>query len=120
MLLRRTSGTGNRTRDVLAVVRGLRPASRQSIPGRHMRTIARRGKTPMKLFTGLHEIACKRADGKLYIGYFDDEQQALAAVGADPSYHAVWYSLNPLRQLPEGATLKGPLVRSTRSKKDWI
>ena len=29
----------------------------------------------MKLFTGIHEVVCKRADGKLYIGFFDDPEK---------------------------------------------
>ena len=74
----------------------------------------------MKLFSGIHEVVCKRADGKLYIGFFDDPEKAVAAVENDSSYHALWYGLNPLKQLPNGAMLNGPLVRSNRSKKDWI
>ncbi len=74
----------------------------------------------MTFFDGIHELACKRADGKLYIGYFDDEQKATSALDGDDSYNAAWYSLNPLKELPEGAKLNGPLVRSNRSKKDWI
>jgi P4 family phage/plasmid primase-like protien len=71
------------------------------------------------LFSGIHEVVCKQADGKLYIGFFDDEQKALASVSGD--YAAVWYSLNPLIQLPEGATLNpSALARSNRSKKDWM
>jgi P4 family phage/plasmid primase-like protien len=74
----------------------------------------------MKFFSGIHEVVCKRADGKLYVGYFDDQEKALASVSGDSTYQAVWYSLNPLKELPEGAVLNGPLVRSNRSKKDWI
>jgi hypothetical protein len=74
----------------------------------------------MTLFTGIHEVVCKRADGKLYIGYFDDEQKVLASVEHDSTYQALWYSLNPLKELPQGAKLNSPLVRSNRSKKDWI
>lgn len=75
----------------------------------------------MKLFSDIHEIVCKRADGKLYVGYFDDEQKALASVSGDSTYQAVWYSLNPLKDLPQGSTLNPPtLARSNRSKKDWI
>ena len=74
----------------------------------------------MRLFSGIHEVVCKRADGKLYVGFFDDTTKALTSVENDTTYHAAWYSLNPLKQLPEGATLNGPLARSNRSKKDWI
>jgi len=74
----------------------------------------------MKFFCGIHELVCKRADGKLYVSYFDDEQKALASIDADTSYFAAWYSLNSLSTVPETATLNGPLVRSNRSKKDWI
>jgi len=74
----------------------------------------------MKLFTGIHELVCKKADGKLYIGYYDDEQKALASVEQDTTYQALWYSLNPLKELPSGAKLNGPLVRSNRSRKNWI
>ncbi len=74
----------------------------------------------MTLFSGVHEVVCKRADEKLYIGFFDDQQKALASVENDSTYVAAWYSLNPLKQLPEGATLNGPLRRSNRSKKDWM
>lgn len=74
----------------------------------------------MNLFSGIHEIVCKRADGKLYVGYFDDEQKALASVENDSTYQALWYSLNPLKELPQCAILNGPLARSNRSKKDWM
>jgi P4 family phage/plasmid primase-like protien len=75
----------------------------------------------MKLFSGIHEVVCKRADGKLYIGFFDDEQKALLSVASDSTYQAVWYGLNPLKQLPAGATLNpSVLARSNRSRKDWI
>jgi P4 family phage/plasmid primase-like protien len=74
----------------------------------------------LKLFSGIHEVVCKRADGKLYVGFFDDEKKALSSVDNDSTYQAVWYGLNPLKQLPEGATLNGALRRSNRSKKDWI
>ncbi len=74
----------------------------------------------MKIFTGIHEVVCKRADGKLYVGYFDRPEATLAAVETDSTYQAVWYSLNPVKQVPEGVILNGPLVRSNRSKKDWI
>lgn len=74
----------------------------------------------MKLFSGIHEVVCKSAEGKLYIGYFDDLQKVLALVSGNTTYLALWYSLNPLRELPEGATLNGALTRSNRSKKDWI
>lgn len=72
------------------------------------------------MFSGNHEVVCKRADGKLYIGYFDDAEKALASVSGDPTYQATWYGLNPLKQLPEGAKLNGALMRSNRSRKDWI
>ena len=39
---------------------------------------------------------------------------------SDNTYQAVWYSLNPLKDLPHGATLNGALKRSGRSKKDWM
>jgi hypothetical protein len=29
----------------------------------------------MNLFDGIHEVVCKRADGKLYVGYFDDAER---------------------------------------------
>jgi P4 family phage/plasmid primase-like protien len=74
----------------------------------------------MTLFSDIHEIVCKRADGKLFIGYFDAEPKALVSVAGDSTYQAVWYSLNPLKHLPEGATLNGALMRSSRSKKDWM
>jgi hypothetical protein len=69
---------------------------------------------------GIHEVVCKRADGKLYIGYFDEEQKALASVEGDSPYQALRYSLNSLKELPQGARLNGPLVRSNRRKKDWM
>ena len=28
----------------------------------------------MMHFTGLHEVVCKRANGKLYIGFFDKDK----------------------------------------------
>ena len=74
----------------------------------------------MKLFTGIHEVVCKRGDGKLYIGFFDDPEKALSSVANDSTYIALWYGLNLLKHLPDGATLNGPLARSNRSKKDWI
>src|ERR1700688_3200957 len=75
----------------------------------------------MNLFNDIHEIVCKRADGKLYIGYFDDEQKALASASSDSTYQAIWYSLNPLNALPQGLVLNpATLARSNRSKKDWI
>jgi P4 family phage/plasmid primase-like protien len=74
----------------------------------------------MELLLGTHEVVCKRLDGKLYIGYFDNVKQALASLGKDDTYVAAWYSLNPLSDVPQSATLNGPLVRSNRSKKDWI
>jgi P4 family phage/plasmid primase-like protien len=72
------------------------------------------------IFCGIHEVVCKRADGKLYIGYFDNEQKALASVENESPYQALWYSLNPIKELPEGTKLNGPLARSNRSKKDWM
>ena len=72
------------------------------------------------IFSGIHEVVCKRADGKLYVGFFDHEHSAIMALDADTTYQAAWYSLNPLKQLPLTATLNGPLRRSNRSKKDWI
>jgi putative DNA primase/helicase len=70
---------------------------------------------------GIHELVSKRADGKFYIGYFDDEQKAFASIANDSTYQAVWYSLNPLKHRPDGATLNpSALARSNRSKKDWM
>jgi len=74
----------------------------------------------MKLFSGIHEVVCKRSDGKLYVGFFDDEQKALESVAGDSTYIALWYGLNPLTRLPDGAKLNGPLVRSNRGEKDWM
>jgi hypothetical protein len=64
----------------------------------------------MTLFTGIHEVVCKRADGKLYVGYFDDESRVLASVDNDSTYQALWYSLNPLKEVPQGAKLNGTLA----------
>lgn len=72
------------------------------------------------IFSGIHEVVCKRADGKLYVGFFDHEHSAITALDGDTTYQAAWYSLNPLKQLPVGGTLNGPLRRSNRSRKDWI
>jgi P4 family phage/plasmid primase-like protien len=72
------------------------------------------------LFTGIHEVVCKKADGKLHVGYFDNDTKALASMENDSTYQALWYSLNPLATPPEGAKLNGPLMRSKRSKKDWM
>ena len=52
----------------------------------------------MNLFSGIHEVVCKRSDGKLYVSYFDNEQKALASIEGDATYLAAWYSLNPLKQ----------------------
>jgi P4 family phage/plasmid primase-like protien len=74
----------------------------------------------MRFFSDIHEVVCKRADGKPYVGFFDDEHKVLASVEGDQTYVALWYGLNPLQQLPGGAALNGTLIRSNRSKKDWI
>ena len=54
---------------------------------RTLRTCA--GDCDLKLFCGIHEVVC-RADGKLYLVYFFDEEHTLASIGNDTRYIADW------------------------------
>ena len=70
------------------------------------------------LFRGIHEVCRKRIDGGVsHVGYFDNADEVLTAVAIDKGYEAVWLSLNPLSQLPDGFTLNDLKPSPTRSRK---
>lgn len=64
---------------------------------------------------GIHEVAALRSDGVLVAGHFDDSVTAEAAIAALTDYRAVWSTLNPLCELPEGHTLNP--ARLTRGRR---
>ena len=74
----------------------------------------------MKLFTGIHEVVCKRADGKLYIGFFDDPEKALASVENDSTYPRSGTASTRSSSFPTARRSTDLWLRSNRSKKDWI
>ena len=73
------------------------------------------------LFRGIHEICRKRINGGVsHVGYYNNAADALKAVEHDSGYEAIWLSLNPLPEVPEGFTLNELKPSPTRSKKEGL
>lgn len=72
------------------------------------------------LFRGIHEICRKRIDGGIsHVGYFNDAEAALKAIEHDGGYEAIWASLNPLTEIPQGFELNRLQPSPNRSTKEW-
>ena len=54
------------------------------------------GQSMNSLFSGIHEVRVKVAEKETYVGYFDNEAAAVAAVARLATYKAAWHTLNPL------------------------
>jgi P4 family phage/plasmid primase-like protien len=66
----------------------------------------------MKLFHGVHEVRLFRPTG-VAVGYFDNWEDALRAVGSEPTqYKAAYFTLNPLK-LPTGIPVNPASLHSS-------
>src|ERR1039458_3996103 len=72
------------------------------------------------LFRGVHEVCRKRIDGGVsHVGYFDSAAAALDVVKTDVGYEAIWASLNPIPDVPQGFTINVLQPSPSRSTKEW-
>jgi len=70
------------------------------------------------LFRGIHEVCRKRIGGGVsHVGYFDNADDVLKSVERDTGYEAIWLSLNPLPDMPDGFTLNTLQPSPNRSTK---